>query len=307
MEINRRSRGPSATELRQLQHFAAVAEERRFTRASRRLHLAQSALSSSVKALEEELQSRLFVRSTRSAQLTPLGRAFLEKAREALKAVQAGRQAVREIEGLAAGSIAIGAAHSLPNFIDLPSLIARFHEDYPDIEVSLQQGETLGLVDRLRQGSLDLAFLPLLDPFEHAIRTRFVACEDLAAVAPRGHPLAGRASVALADLSAYPFVDFSVGWGARALVDRAFAQAGARRRTASEVTDLETLESLVIKGLGVAILPESIAAARAPEIVSIPIEPLDVCWELVVAFAGGNGADAAPINSAARAFLKLLL
>jgi DNA-binding transcriptional LysR family regulator len=293
-------------ELRQLQHFAAVAEERHFTRASRRLHIAQSALSSSVKALEEELQSRLFVRSTRSVQLTPSGQAFLEKAREALKAVQAGRHAVREIEGLAAGSIAIGTAHSLPNFIDLPSLIARFHDHYPDIEVSLQQGETLGLVDRLRQGTLDLAFLPLLDPLDDAIRTRFVACEDLAAVAPPGHPLAGRASVALADLSAYPFVDFSVGWGTRALVDRAFARAGAQRRTASEVTDLETLESLVIKGLGVAILPESIAAARAPDIVSIPIEPLDVCWELVVAFAGRNGAEAAPINSAARAFLKLL-
>ena len=206
---------------------------------------------------------------------------------------------------LAAGSIAIGTAHSLPNFIDLPSLIARFHDDYPDIEVSLQQGETLGLVDRLRQGGLDLAFLPLLDPFDDAIRTCFVACEDLAAVAPQRHPLAGRASVALADLSAYRFVDFCVGWGTRALVDRAFARAGAQRRTAAEVTDLETLESLVIKGLGVA-LPESIAAARAPDIASIPIEPVDVCWELVVAFAGRNGADAAPINSAARAFLKLL-
>ena len=293
-------------ELRQLQHFVAVADERHFTRASRRLHIAQSALSSSVKALEEELQSRLFVRSTRSVRLTPSGQAFLDKALEALKAVQAGRQAVREIEGLVAGSIAIGTAHSLPNFIDLPNLIARFHADHPDIEVSLQQGETQSLVDRLRQGSLDLAFLPLLDPFDDAIRTRFVACEDLVAVAPHGHPLAGRAAVALGDLSAYPFVDFSVGWGTRALVDRAFARAGAQRRTASEVTDLETLESLVIKGLGVAILPESIAGARSPDIVSIRIEPLDVCWELVVAFAGGNDADAAPINSAARAFLKLL-
>jgi DNA-binding transcriptional LysR family regulator len=293
-------------ELRQLQHFAAVAEERHFTRASRRLHIAQSALSSSVKALEEELQSRLFLRSTRSVQLTPSGQAFLEKAQEALKAVQAGRQAVREIEGLVAGSIAIGTAHSLPNFIDLPSLIARFHDDYPDIEVSLQQGETLSLVDRLRQGGLDLAFLPLLDPFDDAIRTHFVACEDLVAVAPQGHPLAGRASVALADLSAYPFVDFCAGWGTRALVDRAFARAGAQRRTASEVTDLETLESLVIKGLGVAILPESIAGARSPDIASIRIEPLDVCWELVVAFAGRNQTEAAPINSAARAFLKLL-
>ena len=72
-------------ELRQLQHFIAVAEELNFTRAADRVHIVQSALSSSIRGLEDELRARLFVRSTRQVRLTPAGRAFLEKAREALQ------------------------------------------------------------------------------------------------------------------------------------------------------------------------------------------------------------------------------
>lgn len=292
-------------ELRHLAHFIAVAEERHFTRAAQRLNIAQSALSSSVKALEDELKSRLFVRSTRSVQLTRSGEVFLDKAREALQVIQSARQAVSEVEGLKTGSIAIGTAHSLPNFIALPSLIARFHDEHPGIEVRLKQGDTLGLLDQLRRGRLDFAFLPLLDPFDD-IETRFVACEDMVAALPPAHPLAGRDEVTLAELCASPFVDFSPGWATRPLCDRAFARAGLTRRTVSEVTDLETLVSLVARGLGVALLPQSIAATRRPDIAVAAIGSIDVCWELVVAFVGGDGQDRLPINSAARAFLALL-
>lgn len=292
-------------ELRHLHHFIAVAEERHFTRAARRLNIAQSALSTSVKALEDELKSRLFVRSTRSVQLTPSGVVFLEKAREALQVIQAAKRAVGEVENLVTGSIAIGTAHSLPGFIELPGLIARFHDAHPGIEVHLRQGDTASLTEQLRLGRLDLAFLPLLDPPED-ILTRFIACEDLVAATPAGHPLARRDRVSLADLCDWPFVDFSAGWGTRPLVDRAFARAGLVRRTVSEVTDLETLASLIARGLGIALLPEPIAEARAPDIASVPLAPLDVCWELVVAFTGDDETGQLPINSAARAFLDLV-
>ena len=288
-------------ELRHLQHFVAVAEERHFTRAAQRLNIAQSALSSSIRTLEDDLQSRLFVRSTRSVALTAAGAAFLDRAQEALKVIEAGRQLVREIEGLKCGSIAIGTAHSLPTFIALPDLIARFHAAYPGIEVRLRQGETADLIDRLVHGGLDLAFVPLPEPAEAGIATRFVACEDLVAVMPRNHRLAGRSTVTLTELAGLPFVDFSAGWGTRPLVDQAFASAGAERRTVSEVTDLETLVSLVASGLGVALLPESIAAARGDDIAAVAIDAIDICWQLVVAHAG-----ALPVNSAARAFLDLL-
>lgn len=291
-------------EMRHLLHFVAVAEERHFTRAAQRLAIAQSALSNSVKSLEADLGSTLFVRSTRSVQLTTSGAILLERAREVFAAVEAARREIGAVEGLATGSITIGTAHSLPGFIALPSLIARFHADHPGIEVNLRQGDTRSLIEQLRLGRLDLAFLPLLDPIDELV-TRFVACEDLVAAVPAGHRFAGRDRVSLAELAGEPFVDFSVDWGTRPLCDRAFTRAGLSRRTVSEVTDVETLVSLVACGLGVALLPESIAEARLPEIAAVPVEPLDVCWEMVVATAAGRAVDGIPADAAARAFFAL--
>ena len=107
-------------ELRHLQHFIVVAEELNFTRAADRVHIVQSALSSSIRGLEEELQVRLFVRSTRQVRLTPAGLAFLEKAREALRVIDVGRETVADIAGLRRGSLSIGTVHSLPlaKFLD---------------------------------------------------------------------------------------------------------------------------------------------------------------------------------------------
>ncbi|MER8425308.1 LysR family transcriptional regulator [Mesorhizobium sp. M1403] len=290
-------------ELRQLQHFIAVAEERSFTRAAERIHIVQSALSTSIRTLEEDLQARLFVRSTRQVQLTPAGQVFLEKAREVLRVIDVGRESVADIEGLRSGSLSIGTVHSLPAFLDLPSLISRFHGTNSGIEVRLRQGDSAGLMGQLRAGQLDLAFLPLLDPPDDIV-TRIVACEDMVVATPQNHPLAGRGEVTLDELVGYPFVDFEIGWGTRPLIDRAFGLAGFQRRTVFDVTDVETIIDLVSKGLGIALLPETIAEMRTPRIAITEMAEPVICWELVVAHLRGEGS--APVNGAARAFLELL-
>ncbi|MDR3493950.1 MAG: LysR substrate-binding domain-containing protein [Ancalomicrobiaceae bacterium] len=291
-------------EVRQLQHFIAVAEERQFTRAAQRMNIVQSALSSSIRSLETELQARLFVRNTRQVQLTPAGHAFLDKARDVVRTLDQARQVVADVEGLKTGSLAIGTVHSLPAFLDLPSLIARFHRANPGIEVRLRQGDMLGLLEQLRGGQLDLAFLPLLDPPEEFV-TGIVACDDLVVVVPKGHELAGRSNLPLSELCQYPFVDFDVRWGTRPLIDRAFSQAGVSRHSAFEVTDLETLVDLVARGLGIALLPEAIAEARSPSVSSAQLGEPAICWELVVAHAR-NAGDKLPVNGAAREFMTLL-
>ncbi len=288
-------------ELRHLQHFIAVAEEKNFTRAAQRIHIVQSALSTSIKSLEIELETPLFVRSTRQVTLTPAGRAFLEKAREALRVIDSGKENVAEIAGLKAGSLSIGAVQSLPAFLDLPSLFQRYHTTYPGIEVRLRQGDTVVLMEQLRSGQLDLAFLPLLDPPDD-IHTAIVACEDLVAITPLGHPLAGRKDVPLRDLMQYSHVDFELGWGTRPLIDLAFAKAGIQRRTIFDVTDLETVVDLVAKGLGIALLPETIAEMRVPKVAIAELSEPAICWELLVAHYGAD----TPINEAARAFMDLL-
>jgi len=291
-------------ELRHFQHFIAVAEELNFSRAAERVHIVQSALSTSIRLLEEELKARLFVRSTRQVQLTPAGRAFLEKAREVLRVIELGRESVASIEGLRSGSLSIGTVHSLPAFLDLPSLISRFHAIHPGIEVRLRQGDALGLMEQLRTGRLDLAFLPLLDPPDDIV-TKIVACEDLVIAAAPDHPLAGRTDVSLREVSTHPFVDFEIGWGTRPLIDRAFGQAGLHRRTIFDVTDIETIVDLISRGLGVALLPETIAEMRGSKIAIAELSEEPICWELVVAHCKGEGPN--PANGAARAFRDLMV
>jgi DNA-binding transcriptional LysR family regulator len=291
-------------ELRHFQHFIAVAEELNFSRAAERVHIVQSALSTSIRLLEEELKARLFVRSTRQVQLTPAGRAFLEKAREVLRVIELGRESVASIEGLRSGSLSIGTVHSLPAFLDLPSLISRFHAIHPGIEVRLRQGDAVGLMEQLRTGRLDLAFLPLLDPPDDIV-TKIVACEDLVIAAAPDHPLAGRTDVSLREVATHPFVDFEIGWGTRPLIDRAFGQAGLHRRTIFDVTDIETIIELIRRGLGVALLPETIAEMRRSKIAIAELSEEPICWELVVAHCKGDGPN--PANGAARAFRDLMV
>ena len=292
-------------ELRQLQHFIAVAEERHFTRAAQRVNIVQSALSSSIRALEEELNSRLVMRNTRNVQLTPAGQALLERAREALRILDAGRDEVADIENLRSGTLSIGSVHTLPSFLDLPSLIARFHAANPGIEVRLRQSDTTTLIEHLRTGQLDLAFLPLLDAPDD-IATGIVACEDLSVITPPNHPLAGRVDLALSDLADFPFVDFEIGWGTRPLVDRSFAVANIQRRTIFDLTDLETVVDLVARGLGIALMPETIAEARCPRIATAELAGPAICWELVVAHLRSEKNESSPVNGAAKSFLKLL-
>src|SRR5688500_10411016 len=204
-------------ELRHLQHFIAVAEEQNFTRAAQRVHIVQSALSTSIRVLEEELQAKLFVRGARQVRLTPAGRALLATARETLRVIDAGRETIADIEGLRAGSLSLGTVHSLPAFLDLPSLVARFHAINPGIEVRLRQGDSASLLEQLQNGRLDLAFLPLFDPPDE-IATSIIACEDMVVATTPNHPLAGRQDVPLRELLDYPFVDFETGWGTRPLV-----------------------------------------------------------------------------------------
>jgi DNA-binding transcriptional LysR family regulator len=292
-------------EMRQLQHFVAVAEELSFTRAAQRVHIVQSALSTSVRALEIELEATLFVRSTRQVRLTAIGHAFLHKARAALEAVRDARDTVKALQGLELGVLSIGTVQTLPAFLDLPALLARFNAQYPGVEVRLCQGSATHLLEKVRSGRLDLAFLPLCEP-PTGVATTMIACEAMVAVCAPGHSLDGSVDVSLDRLSSEPFVDFEPEWGTRRLVDQAFAASGVERRIAFEVNDLETLLQLVSQGLGVAVIPEAIAEARAPRVAIAQLAEPEICWELVVAYVAGERPGQGPVDQAASIFLDLL-
>ncbi|MEA2623884.1 MAG: hypothetical protein QOH61_2794, partial [Chloroflexota bacterium] len=132
-------------ELRQLEHFLAVAEERHFTRAAARAHVVQSSLSASIATLERDLGAVLFTRSTRQVGLTDAGRALVPEARRTIATAAAARAAVADVQGLQRGSVAIGTGKALT--IDLVPILARFRSAHPNITLNLHQGGSLELVE----------------------------------------------------------------------------------------------------------------------------------------------------------------
>lgn len=288
-------------DLRQLRHFIAAAEEQHFSRAAKRANVVQSALSTSIRALEEELGAQLFVRTTRQVRLTEAGRVLLDRARIVLDAARDAREAVARVAGLEQGTLHLGAAPNLPGFIDLPALLALFHERYPGIEVHLSQGNARQLLEKLQTAELDLAVMPLGEPHPE-IESLPVARERLVAIAAPGHRVARRRQIPLDELADESFVDFETGFISRQLVDEAFAAAGVARRTVFEVSDLDTMIALVTRGLGMALVPLRVAEARRQSVAMIEIDGPEISWELVIAcLKQGERSNKVP-----RAFMELV-
>ena len=260
-------------EFRQLEQFIAVAEESSFTRAARRLGVVQSTLSVSIRSLERELEAELLERTTHRVRLTDAGRALLAEARTALAAVDAARDAVAAAQGGVRGTVRVGLMNSM-RLVDLASILTRYHQQRPLVQIVPQMpaGGSVELVAGVLDGRLDLAFAALPGRYPDGVTARLLASEPLLLALPPGHRLAGRDRIALAELDGERFVDFPVGWGTRASVDRVFERAGLSREIAVEVADIPTAVELVLAGFGCAFLSES-AAAGARAVTLRPVDP----------------------------------
>jgi DNA-binding transcriptional LysR family regulator len=289
-------------ELRHLEYFVAVAEELSFTRASRRLHVVQSGVSSAIQGLERELGAALFDRDRHRVTLTEAGRALLPEARATLAAAQAAADAVAEATAGLRGTLSIGTMISTGP-VDVPALLGRFHAQHPGVLVRLRvmPGGSADLAREVINGGLDLALLSLPGEAPAGLAVRPLAQEPLVLICAAKHPLANEEAVRLESLADETFVDFPVGWGTRAIVDRAFAAAGIDRQVSFEVAEYGTAAGLVGHGLGVAFVPAS-AAPGLDGVVRAPVESAALNWRVLVATSSTRR-----VSAAARAFLAELL
>lgn len=284
-------------ELRQLEYLVAVADEGSFTRAAERLHVAQPGVSAQVRRLERELGQELLDRSGRRVRPTAVGAAVLPYARGALEAVAGARVAVDELAGLARGRVAVGMLVSC-GIPDLPALLDGFHRAHPGVEITLTEADSDRLLAALREGTLDMAVIGVAGDPPAGVESQVIVDEPLVAAVARGHPLAGRASLPLASLRGQALVSLCRGTGVRASLDAGCAAAGVSPRIAFEASDPDVLARLAERGLGVAILPASVAAAHAAGLHAIAlIRPrlrsrIELAWR-----------SAGPIGPAARALI----
>jgi DNA-binding transcriptional LysR family regulator len=289
-------------ELRHFEYFVAVAEELSFTRASRRLHVVQSGVSSAIQSLERELGAALFDRDRHRVALTDAGQALLPEARATLAAAQAAREAVSEARGGLRGTVTVGTMQSTGP-LDLPGLLGRFHATHPLVAVRLRLASagSAGLARDVIAGALDLALVALPGQPPAGLALRALSAEPLLIVCPPAHPLASRPAATLGELADEPFIDFHPGWGNRAVVDRAFAAAGLERQVTFETADFAAAAGLVRHGLGIAFLPAS-AAAAWPDLPALEVAGPPLIWRISVATPAHRRMPAA-----ARAFLAELL
>ncbi|GGK83584.1 LysR family transcriptional regulator [Planomonospora parontospora subsp. parontospora] len=238
-----------------MRYVVAVAETGNFTRAAERCLVVQSALSHQIARLERELGARLFERTSRRVRLTSAGEAFLPAARQALEAAERARAEVAAAAGEIRGRLAVGAIPTV-TAVDLPTELRRFHLRHRQVRISLRSGASEELTERVRQGTLDVAFLGLpVGAPPKGVRGRELARGHLVAVVAPGHPLADREQVELRHLSDEPFVDFPAGTAGRIQSDEAFAAAGVRREVAFEVSSPDFMARLIRQGLGIGMLP----------------------------------------------------
>ncbi|GAA0960658.1 LysR family transcriptional regulator [Kribbella koreensis] len=265
---------------RQLEYFVAVAEELSFTRAAQRLFTVQSTVSAAIRALETDLKTTLFDRSTRRVTLSDTGEALLPEAKAALEALDRARAVVEEASTGLRGSVRIGTMTRL-GLVDLASLLGAFYQRYPlvDVQVTTSPTGSSGLADDVRHGRLDVALVGLSAAELTGLEPRELATVRFVVLVPASHRLAGADAVRLEELAGERFVDMLRGFGNRTAVDRAFDQAGIPRRVQVEVPDLTTVPDYVRAGLGVAVVPE-IDLEDVPGVVRLRLAGTELAWTL---------------------------
>ncbi|MGW0826618.1 LysR family transcriptional regulator [Streptomyces sp. NPDC002845] len=259
-------------ELRHLQHFVAVAEDRHFTRAAERLMVSQSGLSASIRALERELRAPLFVRTTRRVTLTEAGRALLAEAERILAQVRAAHEAVAAVQGVLRGTLSVGTEQCTAG-VHAPRLLAAFRRRHPDVEIRLRQAGSGVLADEVAAGRLDLAFAVTTRADTAQLRCVPLTSEPMTVLCHPGHRLAAGGALTPQELGREAFVDFHPDWGPRRTTDAAFAAAGVHRTVTLEVNDVHSLLELVHEGLGIAVVPRHFGHKReASALASLPLK-----------------------------------
>ncbi|WP_087686901.1 MULTISPECIES: LysR substrate-binding domain-containing protein [unclassified Pandoraea] len=261
-------------ELRHLQYFIAVAEERHFTRAAARVGIQQPPLSLQIRQLEEELGGPLFVRLPRDVVLTELGEAFLPEARHILERVERVKRQMQQISRGDAGHIRIGFAGATYFEPTIPAWIRDFRARYPDVQLHPQQSNTASLLAALVNEEVDAAFVRTPVDAPPGIVTVPVVDEAMVLVLPLGHPMCARERVPLAALAQDEFIllprEISP-----ALYDRTIAAceaAGFRPKLGQEAPQITSIVPMVAAGFGVSLVPASVSQIRTPGMGFWPID-----------------------------------
>ncbi|MCM0755246.1 LysR family transcriptional regulator [Desulfovibrio aminophilus] len=247
-------------ELRDLKTFVTVASLLSFNQAGQALHAAQSTISVRVRALEEELGVRLFDRLGRRVLLTEAGERLLAYGRKMVDLEEEARSWVAGDAGRH-GTISVRVPETLC-VLRLPGVLRRFREACPHSRVRLLPCAFEGLAEDLRRGVTDLAFVLANEVLARDLAAEFLGVEELVLAVAPDDPLAGRADVGPKDIAGQPLLLSTADCSYRRILEGMLAQAGSDPLAAVECGSVEAVKRFAAEGLGLTILPESLARAE---------------------------------------------
>jgi len=248
-------------EVHQLRYFCAVAETGNFTRAAEATRISQPSLSQQIHKLEDELGAKLFDRLPRSARLTQFGKAFLPKAQAILRQIGEARVEIREMASGESGEVVLGAIPTVAPYL-LPSMLSSFAREHPSVSVNVVEEITPTLLERLHEGTMDLALLALPVSGDEMISAELMR-EPLFAVLPEKHSLARRRSIVLDEIRDEPFLLLKEGHCFRDNALRACRQSRINPNVVFESGQFATILAMVSAGMGVSVVPQ-MAARETP-------------------------------------------
>ncbi len=279
-------------ELRHLRYFVAVAEELNFCRASERLRIAQPPLSLQIRNLEDELAAPLFYRVKRRLVLTPAGETLLEEARKLLADSEGVKRRVREVAAGRAGRLVVGYVGTAMYDL-LPDAVRLFRQRHSTVELLLEEMSTATQSQALRRGAIQLGLLrpPIIDD---TLEIENLVQESLLVALPDKHPLCAKPFLRLTDLATEGLVICSAAFEPtlhRFYLDL-FKHAGIEPRIAQEVTHLQTQLGLVAAGVGVSLVPSSVAYSPRPGVVFREVSGPQVALQKSAAWVKGSATPA---------------
>jgi DNA-binding transcriptional LysR family regulator len=289
-------------ELRHLRTIAAVARHRSFTKAAEELYLAQSAISQQIRRLESELGVEVFRRTSRSVELTAEGRVILGYAQRVLAEVDGLHSELEELTGLLRGQLRIGGVYPTGPY-DLFGMLADFRAAHPGVAIHMVEDTQDDVLAALRADEFDCAFTAINpDTLGNEFAATLLWEEEIVVALPVGHPLCARRQVTFEELAAEDLIAYRENSALRRRLERTMAERGLEPRNAFVCTEMGAVRGLASKGLGVAVIPRSVAEQPGPPIELRPIGPERLTWPVALVWRAARRQ-----TPAGKAFLKVAL
>lgn len=281
--------------LKQLQAFLVVAQERQITAAAKRLYMAQPPLSYQMKQLEKELGVKLFKRNSYGIELTTAGETFQTYAQQMVKLRQAAGEALSQDKTGRLGTVHLGLISSTGELVPNPAL-TQLIADYPQVNIAITEDNTMGLVDRLNSGLLDLAIVRT--PFNtRGLSQRVLYQDEMVAVGDHARYRFPATSMRINDFDRQPLILYR---RFEAIFNDTFARHGITPFYSVKCDDARTAIKWADKGMGIAVVPRLIAQSDA----TAPLTAIDyTAWNSEIEVVWQRDAQLSPV---VQRFINLL-